>query len=358
MLQRPPRTSFQSFLQSLALVFRRAPKDARARREIYRVIGLAAYVGYMAFWISPAFRRDPSGEYLGWPVLIGLGISLLGLTLVSLYHRYRPPESADHLQTLGLSSPVAPAPAESGTAPSAPTEPVLREEFAQLALFLAVWTERGRSELLFRRGVFPEGAEVITRRTHLELLRRYGLLDKVRSSERELLYSTDGHWESSVIEASIREVDATRVLRWVLRLDPYLPPVTASLSPDSTLASSLISDPAPLFEDRRLVDLADLRVAVASADQSLYRVWAEALRRGLITAENSQAAEQAVLLAEHLRDRESEDVLLGDTIVSKAPDELVLYATDLALRRFRLLEWVRDRMYGVAEPLEALHSLD
>ena len=49
-------------------------------------------------------------------------------------------------------------------------------------------------------------------------------------------------------------------------------------------------------------------------------------------------------------------MLLGTVIVSKAGDADVRLGATLALRRAKVLDWVRKRIYGEVEPGERLEA--
>jgi hypothetical protein len=58
----------------------------------------------------------------------------------------------------------------------------LRREIAELCLLHAVIADRSGSERFLQLKVVPEGFEVITRRRHLDLLREYGIYDRVSAT--------------------------------------------------------------------------------------------------------------------------------------------------------------------------------
>lgn len=235
-----------------------------------------------------------------------------------------------------------------------PVSAELRREFAEMALTAAVLVDRAGSENFLKHKELPEGVEVVTRQRHMQILREYGLYERLGEQERDLMLLPDGHWEAGAIDQVVLQLEPLRLLRWVLRVDGFLPTVGATMQADFRLAGTIVKEPKMLFEGTQTVSMDGLRTALHAADQYFFRCWAEGLRRGIYTADENPDAERAREYAERMQGKEGEDLLLATTIVSMAEDADVRLGATLALRRWRLLEWVKGRMYGEVQPLEKL----
>jgi hypothetical protein len=324
------------------VAFRRAHKDKRARKQLRQLAILLATpflcLAYVAWLI---------GNVAG---VVGVLIALVMIGLVSLYRNRRPVEKDGPL-TLSLQTYETPPPAP----PPEPT-PELRREFAELALLHAVLVDRAGSENFLRTKVLPEGFEVVTRQRHMEILREYGLYDRLGDAERDLMLLPDGHWPPEMIDHVAMLLEPLRLLRWVLRVDGFLPTVGATMTADFRLAGSLVKEPAVLFRAEKLIEIDPVRIGFAAADHYFYRCWAEGVYRKLFTSDTEDAIARAMEYAERLHGNEGEDMLLGTVIVSKANDADVRLGATLALRRAKILDWVRKRMYGEVEAGELLEG--
>ena len=309
---------------------RRLHKDARARKQLLGVAVLLSapfllllYVGWMV----------GSGAILALPVVaaVGGGIAIF---------RNRKPVEDDGPLTLQLSG--NPPQLELPPEPS----PDLRREFAELALLHAVLADRAGSESFVQTKVLPEGIEVITRRRHLDILRERGLYERVGRTELDLLLRPDGHWAEETIRDVSMLLEPLRLLRWVLRVDSFLPTVGATMVADYKLAANLVRDPQTVFCGQELIEIANLRIAIEAAEAYFYRCWAEGSKRGLYDVEDADRKNGLKEYADNLDGNEAEDLLLGTCIVSRADDRAVCLATTLALRRAQVLRWVQGRMYG------------
>src|ERR1039458_2303976 len=118
--------------------------------------------------------------------------------------------------------------------------PSVQRYFAERAAILASLVRRAASEIdLQRSGVRPE---VTTRQNENQLLRKYGLWEKLESPELDLVRVADGEWTVQQQNDLVAWSEQLRILRWVLRLDSELVPLEHFPRPDLRLASG-ITDP-------------------------------------------------------------------------------------------------------------------
>src|ERR1700761_9402134 len=171
--------------RSAWVALRRVHKDRRAWTHLARALYLLL-VPVALFFMVAGFAL----AFLGVG-FVGVGFAWLFLMLMVVLSRvgFGKPSSRkqpDVMQSLNLSSAE---PAE----PVAVITPELIREFGELALLHAIFAARSASERFVQTKTLPEGVDIVTRRRHLDLLREYGMYDRLGSTERELLLMPDGH---------------------------------------------------------------------------------------------------------------------------------------------------------------------
>ncbi len=216
----------------------------------------------------------------------------------------------------------------------------LRRYFARLALFYAVMVDRAGSESFLKQKVLPEGFEVTSRRVHLELLRAHGLWDQMDRRDRELVMMPDGHWEWWQINQVSVAIEQVRLLRWILRKDFYLPVIGQQLRGNYQIAHELVHAPDKVLDAKELAEMSMLRTGKEAADDFFFRCWAEGISRGYYTVEDEEATEWANSVADRLRDKQHEDFVLGEKLVSEVSEEELRLATSLSGQRRVFLGWV------------------
>lgn len=323
---------------------RRAHKDKRARKQLWQVLRLLIAPVVCLVYAVWVFSNPIA------PIFVGLIFAFLFFR-GWLRRRNAPIADPPSIYPPNMHVPQ-PKPLPDMT-------PELRKEFAELALFCAVLVDRAGSESFLKNKVLPEGFEVVTRQRHMEILREYGLYARLGEDELDLMLLPDGHWPAGMIDHVAMQLEPLRLLRWVLQVDGFLPTVGATMQADYRLASSVVKQPQMLFEGMKTASISGIRTAIEAANHYFFRCWAEGLRRGIYTGENDEDEDAASAreYAEKMHGKEGEDFLLGTTIVSKAEDSDVRLGATLALRRWRILSWVRGRMYAEAEPLDKLTQI-
>lgn len=306
---------------------RRLHKDKRAWKQLLVILLLLSLPFLCLFYVAWVMASGGG--------VVGLGIMLIVVGVGGFRKRYVE-SNRGKLQTLKLSE------APKRTEPS----PAFRREVANLALLHAFLVDRAGSEGFLCTKVLPEGIEIITRRRHLDILRKFKLYERLGDVERDLLLLPDGHWDMETIRNVELAIEPLRILRWLLRLDDFLPNIGASLVLDYRMASSIASNPGALFKGKTLVSEEDIAVGQEAADNYLSRCFAEGLDRGFYEGSDQARAEWAKDVVRELGGRESEDFLLGTSIVSNANDDTVKRAALLALRRSELFNWVKGRIDG------------
>lgn len=328
-----PRFSPQLFFATLRTALLRVHKDRRARALLWRV--LLPIVFLVAFTIYVIVNKGAA--------VVAICVDIVMFGLIIAYRRRRPVEQSGPL-TLHLS----PSP-ELADLPDIHASPELLREFGNLALLNAMLAHRAASEGYLKHQGVPEGKQIVTRQNHIRLLREYSLYDRLGNTERGLILLPDGAWDEDTIDRASLLLEPVRVFRWLLGIDPMLPLIGEALLIDFRLAGSLLDQPKSVFAAQALPPIEDIRAARAGAEKIFYRCYTEGQKRGFYIDPDAENAEQAIFYAERMVGQESEDILLGNIIVSRASDEEVRLAASVALNRIKLLRWVQDRLYGAVE---------
>ena len=145
----------------------------------------------------------------------------------------------------------------------------------------------------------------------------------------------EGTWSWDAIWPRIIHIEDIRVLRWILKIDPILTPFEF-LKPDLTAAVEITTRPAQV-EGKSCMPPWDLRPALQSAERMLNRCMAEGIHRGFMTIEDKQTRAEYIHLARTLGSNQSEDLLIGSTIVAETDRQHIEWVAQAALRRTNLL---------------------
>lgn len=206
--------SLGAFWREAGFSVRRAHKDPRARKFLLRLILLL---------ITPFLCV----AYLVWLVGSGGLWLLIPALLVAWWIRRNNKRNEPLHITLQPESPAAPLHEET---------PELRAYLAQMGILYAVMLDRAGSEVFLREKELPPNVEIVSRRTHIDLLRANGIWDNMAAPEREAVMIADGHWPPELIGRANAGMEPLRLLRWILRVDFFLPLVGLESSPSYALA--------------------------------------------------------------------------------------------------------------------------
>ena len=290
---------------------KRAHKDPRARKHLRHLALMALTpflcLAYLAFVIGNRLI------FLIVPVFLAVGLWR--------YFRREPPEKPAHR--------LFTAEEQNG----------FREYFADVALIYAVMLDRSGSENYLRNKVLPEGFEVTTRRVHLDLLRSGGVWEKMDQRDREALIAPDGEWSPIWIDHIVMGLEPLRLLRWMLRIDFYLPAIGKQMHLDYRMAGEIVRAPQKLREGKELATLGMLEIARRSAEQYYNRCIAEKISRGLAEPKDEKSAEIAQQVVTDFSGKQHEDFVLGDKLVSEVSPEQLEWATQLSRRRVGFFHW-------------------
>jgi len=316
------------------LSLKRAHKDKRARKHLF---GLGLLLGFTI--VLPIICL----AYL--VLLIGTGAWLfLPFVLPVIWWRNR--RAKEDFAPVH----IAPASDPIRSTLSPDERRSLRTYFAELALIHAVFVDRTGSERFLKEKVLPEEVEVASRRMHLELLRSTGIWERLARLDREALMMPDGHWDWARINQAALAIEPLRLLRWILRIDFYLPLVGQQLVGDFSIAHDLILTPKKVLNGNDLIDEEAMCRASQAAEQNLLRCMAETITRGYQIPANDQAVRWAKEISESLHGHQDEDLVLGSKLVSEVTREQLMWATSLAKRRTEFLRQAISAMKSGQTP--------
>lgn len=320
--------SLRALWRQAAFSLRRAHKDPRARKFLLRLVLLL----FMPFLCV---------AYLAWIVGSGGVWFLIPALLVAWWIRYNNKRNEPvHITP----QPEPPSP------PLHQDSPELRAYLGKMGILYAVMLDRAGSEVFLREKVLPPNIEIVSRRTHIDLLRASGIWDSMASPDREAAMIADGHWSPELIAHANAGIEPLRLLRWVLRVDFFLALVGMESRPSYSLAHEIVREPARFLEAKQLIDWNALNTARKAAQAYFYRCLTESISRGYFEPNNEEAKEWADGLVHSLKGKQGEDLLIGSKIVSEAgPDELS-QAMRLARTRMNFLAWIENLYSGSAAP--------
>ncbi|WP_263350765.1 hypothetical protein [Acidicapsa acidisoli] len=226
----------------------------------------------------------------------------------------------------------------------------LRSYFVELTMLYAVMTDRAGSEAFLKDKVLPEGVEVVSRRIHLDLLKSLGLWDKMSSGDRQAMMMPDGHWEWPLINHTYLALEPLRLLRWILRIDFYLPAIGQQLRIDAKLANELVRAPNKASEGDGLISQHQLEIGRDAARQYLVRCIAEEITRGYRQVGENEDTQWATNYTAALSGKQHEDLVLGGKLVSEATKEELGWAVTLSRSRVNFLNWTLETMNNPVIP--------
>lgn len=309
---------------------RRAHKDKRARKHLLR-LGLLLLAPVLCI------------GYLVW--IWGMGAWFI-LPIVILFAWLFNRDAKQAGETLH----IAPTPEPVRRELTEEETKAMRHSFAQMALLIATMVDRAGSEKFLKEKELPPGIELTTRRTHLELLKKYELWEQMARSDREAMMMPDGHWEWPLINRVTMALEPLRLLRWILRIDFHLPLIGQQLKGDFNLAHEIVLAPEKLFEGKKLIPEEVMETGRDAANHFFQRCLAEAIHRGYYNPSDEGMTERARRLAQSLAGKQDRDFVLGTQLVSEAGKDEVLWATNLSQRRRDFLHWTIMRIRAAKPP--------
>ena len=313
------------------LNLKRAHKDRRARKRLLQLFFQLLIPFLCAAWLAWA---------------IGTGVFfLVPIIFLIIWWRNRA-AAKEAAVSLSIKAPPPPIHRELTTEDRSK----LRNYFGELTLIYAVMTDRAGSEAFLKDKVLPEGVEVVSRRIHLDLLKSRGLWDKMSSGDRQAMMMPDGHWEWPLINHTYLALEPLRLLRWILRIDFYLPVIGQQLRIDARLANELVRAPQKVFDGDALITQQQVEIGRDAARQYLVRCIAEEIARGYRTVDEGQDTQWATDYSAAMSGKQHEDFVLGGKLVSEATQEELGWAVTLSRSRMNFLNWALATMNNPVTP--------
>jgi hypothetical protein len=326
----------KSFWIEIGRSLKRMHKDSRARKQVFNLVVLLliplAVIAYLAFLIG-------SGAWLFLPFIIPVML-------------WRARQAKRDSTPIHIAPTPDPVPALSEEA-----EASLRKHFAELALIYAVLLDRSGSERFLKEKELPPGMEITSRRLHINLLRQYSLWDRMASADRDAMMLADGHWTPANINQITTGIEPLRLLRWILRVDFRLPHVGQQLYGDLAIAHELVVDPGLLFNGTDLAEVEVIRTARNDAALFRGRCLAEAISRGYAGIQDEKTAQWAEDVSRNLRGKQSEDLVLGDKLVSESERGQLEWAGLLATVRCGFLDEVLAALESGTVPAPPMSTI-
>ncbi|RSL19438.1 hypothetical protein EDE15_5107 [Edaphobacter aggregans] len=222
----------------------------------------------------------------------------------------------------------------------------IRNRLASDGFALSVVLARAGSEQMLREKQMPSGIEVITRRTHLDQLRKLDIWNGLDGGLRNLLLMPDGHWPENIIDLW-QSFETLRCIRWVLRLDERLEPLTYLPKMDYRSAFELTEKPARLLSGAGMVDTWDIRVERNEADAFFSRCYAEGIGRGIMTGVNADTHTWAAEVFDAARDSDRRDVLVAYDTVGELNEDTLRYVSGVSFQRYHCLQLIMNLIDGI-----------
>lgn len=326
----------KSFWMEMWRSLKRVHKDRRARKQVFGLLLLLliplVLIGYLALLIG-------TGAWLIAPFVIPV-----------MWWRARRARQDSEPIHIAPKPQAVPAMGEEGAKE-------IRRHFAELGLIYAVLLDRAGSERFLKEKELAPGMEVTSRRIHIALLRRYAVWERMAAPDRDLVMIPDGHWPEEAIHRMLTGLEPLRLLRWVLRIDFRLPHVGQQLFGDLLTAHELVMQPEVLFNGDALAELDVVRIARDDASVFRARCLAEAISRGYTSPQDEQTTRWAEDVAEKLRGKQSEDLVLGEKLVSESDRAQLEWAGLLAFMRCEFLNEVIAILESGKVPCEPLATV-
>jgi len=160
----------------------------------------------------------------------------------------------------------------------------------------------------------------------------------------------DGHWEWSLINQTYLGLEPLRLLRWILRIDYYLPVIGQQLRLNTKLSNELVRAPAKVLDGEELITQAQLEIGSRAARQYLVRCIAEEITRGYRQIDEGEDSTWAHEYTAALSGKQHEDLILGGKLVSEATQEELQWAVTLSRSRMNFLNWALVTMNNPVLP--------
>ena len=247
-------------------------KNADARARLPRFLLGVAYLLFLYLFQLLALRQ--SYKEIGRWTIPFYGI-IFGSGFVAFQFIRRSHRSQDRLLAISFS-----------VTPPSQADLVSRSVLDYLAartMITASLLTRGGSEFYLQNHKVPDGLNVITRQSQNEFLRRCGLWENLEPAELGLVSAADGAWPAEQLNRLGEWCEQLRLLRWVLRIDSFLKPMSHFPRTDFLVSRGLNTLGRP-FVAKQALEPSEIRPERDVAAGYFLSAAQELRRRGLVSA--------------------------------------------------------------------------
>jgi hypothetical protein len=308
------------------IALRRAPRDPRARRNLFRFslsfALLVVWLGYNYFFFRGAFYD------LGRGALLLAGVGILWLLFLIVY-----PVVSERRERRALER------------DSPAVVPEMKRALFREACLVSILLERLGSEGAMEKEIPPE-IVVVTRRVLLDRLTTLDLREGLEPWILDLLLAPDGHWTPEQKQRAIPAWECLAVYRWALGL-AELRELTVDPKYSIEEARSLFEAKEP--DELHVLASWDLRPARNLSGTFFHRCWAELVARREVATAREEDVEQALAVRAEIEEAGySGDYLVGARTIPELDKPLLMMATRRAYNRWQFLSLLVDVLAGDA----------
>jgi hypothetical protein len=145
-------------------------------------------------------------------------------------------------------------------------------------------------------------------------------------------------------------LEPLRLLRWILRIDYFLPVIGRAPDLSYTIAHEIVVSPERALGAQKIIDRESLATASRAAEEYFYRCGAESISRGYSETNHEPVKIWADDVSGSLAGKQGEDLLLGTRLVSEASPEELSRVLMLARTRMNFLAWTEALLSESAVP--------
>jgi len=314
-------------LRRVIVSARNLRKDPEAQARLRPRLYWALYLACVGSWNLNILRH---AKDLAWAIIFDgfiFGSGYIAFRLIRRAHKKQ-----DEILRHSLSCRGAPVP---------PAPNIVAEYLVTRLGILASLLTRGWSELYSQSHPIKEGMEATTRRAQNQLLRERQLWSKLEPEELSLVSSPDGSWSSEQTNRIAEWCEQMRLLRWVLKIDSFLLPLSHCPKTDFSEAAKLSKVDTSARPAEPLLP-SDIRPARDLAHGYVWSTALEMQRRQIhFAGDNLEEPEREIRVG--LLKKSGEFVVDGRYISELKYSEL-RHLFDIGLTRYRYCQYLIDQI--------------
>ena len=302
-------SSFLAMLKRFIVNVRNFRKDADARAKLKRWLYLVVYLALISGMELNGLRHSYAGSGVWTITFYGF---IFGTGFIAFQFIRRSHKAQDEILSHSYSSWEA--------SKAATVNKAVGEYLVSRARIIASLLSRGWSEAYLHTHPVEEGMEAITRRKQNQFLREQRLWNSLQPEELALVIAPDGSWLPEQIYLVEEWCEQLRLLRWILKIDTFLLPLSHHPKSDLSSAVALSKIGTSIFSKDTLQP-SDIRPVRDLAFGYVLSIALEAKRRGIGFTDNQLEAQEHEMRVEFLQ-RSGEFVVDGRYISELVDTEL------------------------------------